>query len=137
MKKLTVFVLAIVAMLAFGSIAANAAPNDSQKFDSEVSLKFVQSDPTGPYDQKASAFKGQVKSTKELCEKKRKVVVRRLGEGKVGTVTTSNKGSYRVAADDPFVAGEFKARVKKKIIEKQNGKEIICVGAKSDVIQAP
>jgi hypothetical protein len=131
MRKLSsLLVAALVATLAFGLLAANAA--EKTKVKTKVTIKY-NAGSGAPYYENAS-FSGKVKA-KKGCKKKRKVTVKEEGGATVGTDKSNNNGRYEVAAGS-FNQGDFFAKVKKKKIEKKN-KTIVCKKAKSKTITIP
>lgn len=139
MKKLSAFVLALVATLALGGLVANAANKDKEKVKSKVTLKF-KSGPAGgdPYYEEA-VFKGKVstkgkasKKAKKKCKAGRTVVVKRVNGGKFGQDKTNKQGKYVLSASDAYnEPGKYKATVKRK----KKGK-IICKEATSRAVRA-
>ena len=135
--KLKIVALALIAALGFGVVAATAAK--PKKVKSSVTINFKPGNSGNPADPYAeSSFKGKVKSKKKKCRKGRTVVVKEVGEGKVGQDKTNKKGKYSVPGggalgpgeyDEP---GQFFAKAKKK--KKGN---TICKAAKSRRITAP
>ena len=137
LKTVRIVAFALIAALGFGVIGATAAK--PKKVSSKVTIAFdpqKSSDPYDPYAQ--SSFEGRVKSKKRKCKKGRRVTVKEIGAGKVGTAKTGRKGKYDVSAGDVLEPGEYEefstfyAQVKKK----RKGKAI-CKKAKSRIIVAP
>ena len=133
MKRTAVLVVALLALFAVGSIA-NAAKNNTKKFDSTVTVKYKAGGSTDPYAPSTDPdFKGRVESGKGFCFKNRKVKVK--GKGGIGTVgsdLTNGSGRYHVDAPG-FGSGDYKAKVVKKKKTKKNGGKIICKSAKADI----
>jgi hypothetical protein len=134
---LRIVAFALVAVLGFGVIGATAAK--PKKVSSKVTIAFYPGSSSDPYDPYAqSSFEGRVKSKKKRCKKGRRVVVKEIGAGKVGTAKTHRKGKYDVFAGDVLEPGEYEefstfyAQVKKR----RKGKTI-CKKAKSRIIVAP
>jgi len=138
MRKLSVLVFALVAMLAVGGIAANAAKKEKVK--SKVTLNF-KSGPAGggdPYYEEA-VFKGKVKAkgkaskkAKRKCKRGRTVVVKHVGGGRFGQDRTNGQGKYFISASDAYnEPGRYKATVKRK----KKGK-IVCKKATSRAVRA-
>jgi glutamate synthase domain-containing protein 2 len=137
MKKLTVLVVALVATLAFGAIAATAA-QDKVTVKSKVTLKYKAGEYGEPpyYGYPEAVFKGKVgvkggknisSKAKKKCKKKRTVVVKQVGGGKFGTTKTDKTGRYSLDASDAYTEpGDYVAKAKKK----KKGK-VLCKKAKS------
>jgi hypothetical protein len=131
--------LALVAALGVGVVGAAAAK--PKKVSSRVTIAFEPGNSSDPYDPYAqSSFKGRVTTSKrrKKCKKGRRVTVKEIGSGKVGTAKTGRKGKYDVPAGDVLEPGEYEefssfyAQVKGK--RKGN---TICKKAKSPIIVAP
>jgi hypothetical protein len=141
MKKLTVLVVALVATLAFGAIAATAA-QDKVKVKSKITLKYKAGEYGDPpyYGYPEAVFKGKVgvkggknisSKAKKKCKKKRTVVVKQVGGDKFGKTKTNKTGRYSLDASDAE-SGQYVAKVKKKV--KGN---IVCKKAKSKKVTVP
>ena len=137
MNKVSALVLALVAMLAVGGIAANAA-NKKQRIGSKVSLQFEQGGNGSPYYEEA-AFTGKVQAkgkasrkAKRACRKRRTVVLTQVGAGQFGQVETNGKGRFRLSASDAYNApGRYTATA----LRKKKGK-IVCKKATSTPVEA-
>jgi hypothetical protein len=136
MKKLTVLVVALVATLALGAIAATAAQN-KVTVKSKITLKYKAGEYGEPpyYGYPEAVFKGKVgvkgkkvsTKAKKKCKKKRTVVVKQVGGGKFGTTKTDKTGRYSLDASDAYTQpGDYVAKAKKK----KKGK-VLCKKAKS------
>jgi hypothetical protein len=138
MKKIAVFVVALVAMFAISSVVATAANKTVVK--STISIKFKGG--SGPYFEQAK-FSGKVKAQtnsnnlKKKCVTKRKVKVVNNDNGDVvGKAVTDSKGNYETGVDASFVGGDkYIAKVKKKTFKKGNTK-VVCKKATSKAITA-
>lgn len=148
MKKFSVLVIALIGLLAFGGVAANAGKNNkTQKVNSTISLQYDQGpydeyDPYGPYDE--AVFKGKVKAqdagrkARRKCQKRRTVIIKQVGGGQDGssfTTRTNKRGRYNVAADSAYMEpGEYRARATKK---RKIRAKIKCEPARSNTVTVP
>ena len=81
-----------------------------------------------------SPFTGNVRSSKGRCERKRKVIVKKVGGSKVGRDRTNRFGEFRVRHGGNLRDGGYIAKVKPKKFRNRNGRRIICRGDKSNRI---
>jgi hypothetical protein len=134
LKKLAVaVVVALVALLAVGSVTAVAGKKKVIKVKTTVSISFNPG--SGDYYEQAS-FNGRVKAKKRgVCKKKRKVKIVNKDDGDVvGKAVSKNNGNYKTGVDNSFVPGDrYYAKVKRAVIEKKK-KKIVCKKAKSNAI---
>ena len=132
MRKLSIFVLALFAVMAIGVVAASAAKDDKVKVGTTVTLQF--NGGNGPYGE-GGKFKGKVKA-KKGCKKNRLVKVKKVNGGIVGEDTTDKNGNFEVPAGNDFTPGNYFAKAKKRTIEKKK-KTIVCKSGRSGTIDAP
>ncbi|MGH2729530.1 MAG: Ig-like domain-containing protein, partial [Actinomycetota bacterium] len=89
--------------------------------------------------QHGSPFTGDVVSDKAKCERRRKVVVKKVTPGsdfKVGTDRTSRSGAFTVGhGGRAHGEGKFYAKVKKKRFTNNRGRVIVCEKARSRTIR--
>lgn len=114
-RLIGVFVaLALVATMAF--LAAEPAQSKGIK----TKVTFHVTDRTVKPDQKILFF-GKVKSKKHKCEKKRKVVLKRVGTGKVKSDKSDGEGEYKIRINPEPDHGRYYVVVKKKKIKVKGG----------------
>jgi hypothetical protein len=101
--------LALVASMVF----ITAEPAQTKGIKTKVTFKTT--DRTVKPDQKILFF-GKVKSKKKKCEKRRKVVLKRRGTGKVDTDRSDGEGEYRFRLNPEPDLGTYFVKVKKKKI---------------------
>ncbi len=139
-NKIAPLVVALVAMLAFGGVAASAANKKVVK--STISIKF-RGGGSSDYAEPAS-FYGKVKAKtkskdlKKRCAKDRRVRIIHKRDGEIiRKAKTDGKGKYGVGAGKDFVPGDrYLAEVKKKTLKKGKKTRVVCKGAASKVITA-
>lgn len=87
------------------------------------------------YKSAKKAFTGNVGSGEEMCERARKVQVRKVKRGAdplVGRAVTNAKGAYSVPEQNP--KGKYYAKVAKSTTENDDG-EVTCEAARSKAIR--
>jgi len=128
MKKLSTLAVALIAILAIGSVTtAMAVQSLAKKVPSKVTLSYTRAE--GPYDQ--SSFNGKVTAKKKVCRKGRKVIVKNANTGQTfGQAKTDRRGKYAISAGSgatPRIT--YQATVKKKKVRKT-----VCKKAKSNKV---
>ena len=122
MKRLSVVIVALVAVLAFAAVTA-PAKTKKKKVPTTTTITF-NAGTIGPYGEHVGAsFSGTV-TAKKKCNSGRSVTV--TGPpGTVGSATSNSAGAWTVAAPAVVPAGTYTANVaKKKIVKKKkNGKK--------------
>jgi hypothetical protein len=133
MKKRSILITALIAVLALSAVTAFAAP--PTKVNTKVSLSFsgAGSDPYDPYGE--AKFTGKVKA-KKGCKKGRKVVVRNGNGASVGGTKSAANGSFSVAVPSNFAPGSYQATAKKKKLKK-GSKKITCKRGTSNTVVVP
>jgi hypothetical protein len=134
MKLSRAAIYAIVAMLVVGAVGAGIATAHKKKIKSTVSIAWHDND---PYYEEGDRFEGDVGSKKKKCRKNRKVTVKRVGGGKVGSDQTNNQGHYVVKLNGDAAPGDYFAKAKKKVIKKNKNHKHVCKKAKSNTISVP
>ena len=137
MRKLSALAVTLVAVLAVGGIAADAAQK-REKVKSKVTLRFDQGAGGGSYYEEA-AFRGTVttrgkasKRAKKACRKRRTVVITQLGAGRFGQAKTDARGRFVLPASDAYNApGRYTATARK-----QRKGRIVCRKATSKPVEA-
>lgn len=124
MKKIAILVVALIAMVAFTSVAT--AQLKKVTVESEITLKFKEDN--SPYGE-GGLFSGKV-SAKKDCQEDRKVKVFAKDGGRVGKAVTDKSGRYAVEADN-VGPGKYVAEVKQRAY-RQGKKKIVCLAATSD-----
>jgi hypothetical protein len=120
-----------------GNIDANdAGCSDGGTYDkadddesSEVKPpKRVDSDITAGHNNSGnSPFFGTVDSSKRKCEKRRRVIVKKVGKKRtVGKDRTNRFGNWRAEHGPNLKDGNYKAKVRKKTFTNKKGRRIIC-----------
>src|SRR5262245_58650590 len=104
MKKVSI---ALVAVLATVALLATAVPSPAASgVKTKVTIKFTAG---GTTYTPADSFSGKVKSKNKKCKKKRTVVVKQSGAGKVGKVKSNKKGKW-VLDDGDIPPGQYFAK---------------------------
>jgi hypothetical protein len=88
------------------------------------------------YKSRKKAFTGKVGSGEEMCERGRKVQVRKVKRGPdplVGRAVTNARGSYTVPHRNP--KGKYYAKVAKSTTENDAGEKVTCEAARSQTIR--
>jgi hypothetical protein len=135
MKLSRAAIYAIVAMLVVGAVGAGIATAHKKKIKSTVTIAWHDND--DPYYEQGDHFDGDVDSKKKKCRKNRKVTVKRVGGGKVGSDQTNNQGHYVVQVGGEAAPGDYFAKAKKKVIKKNKNHKHVCKKAKSNTISVP
>ncbi|MGH2754602.1 MAG: hypothetical protein ACRDLB_09220 [Actinomycetota bacterium] len=100
------------------------SPDPTKRIDSDI-RNFTHNSP----------FKGRVQSKNRKCEKRRKVIVKRVGGGRVGKDRTDRSGNFRVKHGRNLRDGRYFAKVKKKRARTPSGRRILCRSARSQSIR--
>lgn len=129
MKKLTVLVVALVALLALGGAVAGAAKKKQVKTKVTISIE-------EPSSYSEGGISGKVKSKKAKCRKKRKVTIRKVGKGVIGKAKTSGNGSYNVPLSGDVSSGIYRA-VARKAAYKKGKTKYVCKQGKSKKVTVP
>ena len=125
MKRVWIALLTALGTVALLATAALAPAATTTKVKTKVTLKYAESTTgTPPYEEQTATFFGKVKA-KKGCKKGRQVKV-----PGAGTTRSANDGKYEISLSDPAAPGTYRAKVKKKKIQK-NGKKIVCKKGKS------
>jgi hypothetical protein len=142
MKKLSALVLTLVAMLAMGGVAADAAnKSKSKKVKSKVTLTF-NAGPAGSTYYEEAAFTGKVttkgkasKKAKKKCLKGRDVTIKEVGGGPFALeahTKATKQGTFTLAASDAYSApGQYKA-----VVEATKKGKFTCKRAASKAVSA-
>jgi len=124
LPRVTTYVAA--AMLTVGAIGAGVATAHTKRFTTTVTIEAAGS-PSG------DSFSGDVDSRKNACLKNRKVtIIREQGDQEVGSDRTNGDGHYVVDIDGFVQPGDYYAKVKKKVLKRNNEHKHICKKATSD-----
>lgn len=126
MSRVSVLVIALLAMLVASTMTATAAKRANVKTTS--SLKYT----PAPNEYDFAIFSGKVKA-KKGCAADRKVTVSAKGGPKAGTVKTDSRGRFEVTAGSEAQPGRYVAKVKKTTL-KNRGKTVSCRSGKSKLV---
>ena len=85
------------------------------------------------YDDDANAHKGQVQAGRKACQKRRKVTVKEVGKGTVGTDLTNRAGNWKVR--DRNAKGRFFAKVAPRRVVRPNGTIFKCRKDRSPTVR--
>lgn len=129
MSRISVLVIALLAVVGWSSMPATAAKQANVKTTS--SLKYT----PAPNEYDFAIFSGKVKA-KKGCAADRKVTVSAKGGSKAGPVTTDSRGRFEVTAGSEAQPGRYVAKVKKTTLKKR-GKTISCRSGKSKLVTVP
>jgi hypothetical protein len=114
-RRLTGVVIAAALIAAMVLVTAEPA-----KTAINTTVTFKVTDKTVKPNQKVLFF-GKVKSKKAKCEKKRKVVLKQVGEGKIDSKKTDAEGEYSFKHDPEPDLSSYFVKVKKKKIKVGGG----------------
>jgi hypothetical protein len=134
MKLSRVAIYVTAAILVVAAVGAGVATAHKKKIKSTVTIQW--SDNDDPYDATGETFSGDVGSKKKKCRKGRQVTVKEQGGVSVGTDKTNKQGHYRIVVGNAD-SGAYFAKVKKKVIKKNQKHKHVCKKARSDTISVP
>lgn len=122
----------------FGSASTNdpgcsAIEDNTESPNPAPSVVNSASSVTYRYDANANAHKGQVASRRAICQRGRKVVVKEVGKGRVGSDRTNRAGNWKVR--DRNAKGRFFAKVTKQRKTRANGTVVICKADRSPTVR--
>lgn len=127
MKRASVAATVLIAMTVAGGVAL--AGKGTKKVKSTASLSYVA--PSDPYGE--GALKGRVQSGKVTCKKRRTVALKKASEGTVAQIRTNKRGRFKEPV--PAGDGKYKARARRAVVKRRNGKRLVCKAATSARVQ--